>query len=525
VNRKIRQLALGLMTCYVILFVALNYWQVGRKDELDARFDNTRSVMREFDRPRGPIVTADGKVAARSLPAPADVRADFEREYPTGDLLSHATGYFTFAFGSTQVEKSQGDVLTGQTTEQQIRSIGDILNADVDNSGSVQLTLRHDVQQVAKFLMGDNEGSVVVMEPDTGAVRAMWTSPSYDPNTFVNEEFETAQENLVALQQDPDNPILAKSYQDRYMPGSTFKVITTGIALENGTITTETEYPDETEYVPPQTSDPINNYNNTVCGGDLAEVFARSCNIPFAKMGIEMGPEAFIAGTKEWGIDQNIPFDLPRGARSTIGDVSNLDDELPLLAIRSFGQSEVQMVPMHMAMVASAVANNGIMMRPYAIGATYDHDGGLLARTRPEEWKEPLSAESASILRDLMVGVVEVGTASCCLNLEGGVQAAAKTGTAELGLENDPDLVHAWIIAFAPADDPQYAVSVVVNNIRSTDELAATGGRVAGPIAEGILDYLLTGEGADVVLGESPGALPDIEPVTDPDTPGDGAGN
>ena len=130
------------------------------------------------------------------------------------------------------MEKSQGDVLTGQTTEQQIRSIGDILNADVDNSGSVQLTLRHDVQQVAKFLMGDNEGSVVVMEPDTGAVRAMWTSPSYDPNTFVNEEFETAQENLVALQQDPDNPILAKSYQDRFMPGSTFKVITTGIALE-----------------------------------------------------------------------------------------------------------------------------------------------------------------------------------------------------------------------------------------------------------------------------------------------------
>ena len=129
--------------------------------------------------------------------------------------------------------------------------------------------------------------------------------------------------------------------------------------------------------------------------------------------------------------------------------------------------------------------------------------------------KTPLSPQNAQILTDLMVGVVEGGTASCCLDLAGDIQAAAKTGTAELGLENDPDLVHAWMIAFAPADDPQYAISVVLTNIRSTDELAATGGRLAGPIVQGVLDYLLTGPGATVQTGQPPPVQPSSPDVTD----------
>jgi len=133
VNRQIRQLAVGLMACYVVLFVALNYWQVGRKQELDARFDNTRAVLREFNKPRGPIVTSDGIVAAVSFPAAPGELYEFRREYPTGDLLSDVTGYFTFAFGSTQVEREYGDVLTGSTTEQQVRSLGDLLGGDVDD--------------------------------------------------------------------------------------------------------------------------------------------------------------------------------------------------------------------------------------------------------------------------------------------------------------------------------------------------------------------------------------------------------
>ena len=495
-NRQIRQLALGLMACYVVLFVALNYWQVGRKPELDARFDNTRQVLREFNKPRGPIITSDGIVAAMSLPTAPGERYDYRREYPTGDLLADITGYFTFAFGSTQVERMYGDVLTGSTTEQQVRGLGDLLTGGTGSTGTVELAVRHDAQEAAKFLLGGRTGSITVIEPKTGAIRAMYSNPTFDPNTFVNADFAVAQQTITDLQNTPGSPLLAQAYQERYMPGSTFKVITTGIALESGIAGLDTAFPDEREWVPPQTSDPIQNYNGSLCGGDLATVFARSCNIPFAKLATLLGPEAMVAGTEAWGIGEALPIDLPRPAASTFGNTGNLAEELPLLAIRGFGQSEVQMVPLHMAMVAATVANGGQMMAPYAVESTFDNDGRVLDQTSPTVWKAPISPQTAEIERQLMIGVAERGTASCCIALNDGIPVAAKTGTAELGDPTNPDLSHAWIVAFAPADDPQYAVSVVLTNVESTADVAATGGRLAGPIAKGMLDFLLTGPGA-----------------------------
>jgi len=505
VNRQIRQLAAGLIACYVVLFVALNYWQVGRKQELDAQFDNTRQVLREFNKPRGPIVSADGVVAAVSFPTD-DAVVKYRREYPTGDLLSEVTGYFTYAFGATKVERFYGDVLTGSTAEQQVRGLGDLLAGNVDNAGTVQLALRADAQQVAKFLLGGRTGSIVVMEPATGAVRVMYSNPSYDPNTFVNAEFEAAQQAITDLQNAPGNPLLSNAYQDRFMPGSTFKVITTGIGLENGALTLESQFPDESEWVPPQTNDPIQNYNRSTCGGDLAEVFARSCNIPFAKTAIAMGPDAFLAGASAWGIGEEIPLDIGGAAASSLGDTGNLAHELPLLGIRGFGQSETQMVPLHMAMVASTVANGGQMMAPYVVETTYDRSGRVLEQRQPSVWKTPISAATAAIETQLMIGVAERGTASCCIALEGGIPVAAKTGTAQLGIESQPGLSPAWIIAFAPADAPQYAIAVTLTNVEETADAAVTGGRYAGPIAKAMLDYLLTGDGSTVPLGA--GTLP-----------------
>ena len=511
-NRQIRQLAVGLMACYVVLFVALNYWQVGRKEELDAQFDNTRQVLREFNKPRGPIVTADGIVAAISYPT-ADTGDDpykYRREYPTGDLLSEVTGYFTFAFGSTKVERFYGPVLTGSTAEQQVRGLGDLLEGQVDNAGTVQLALRADAQEVAKFLLGGRPGSVVVMEPATGAVRVMYSNPSYDPNTFVNAEFEVAQEAITALQNADGQPLLSGAYQDRFMPGSTFKVITTGIGLENGALTLESAFPNEREWVPPQTNDPIQNYNGSTCGGLLAEVFARSCNIPFAKTAIAMGADAFLTGAAAWGIGEELPLDIGGAAASSLGNTDNLGNELPLLGIRGFGQSETQMVPLHMAMVASTVANGGQMMAPYVVEATYDRSGRVLEQRQPSVWKTPISAATAEILKQLMIGVAERGTASCCIALEGGIPVAAKTGTAQLGIASQPDLSHAWIVAFAPADAPQYAVAVTLTDVQSTADAAVTGGRFAGPIAKGMLDYLLTGPGSTVQL-QAPGTAPVVD--------------
>jgi peptidoglycan glycosyltransferase len=520
-NRKIRQLAVGLMVCYVVLFVALNYWQVGRKEELDAQFDNTRQVLREFNKPRGPIVTADGIVAAISYPTDplGDDPYKYRREYPTGDLLSEVTGYFTFAFGSTKVERFYGPVLTGSTAEQQVRGLGDLLEGEIDNAGTVQLALRADAQQVAKFLLGGRAGSIVVLEPATGAVRVMYSNPSYDPNTFVNADFEVAQQVITDLQNADGQPLLSGAYQDRFMPGSTFKVITAGIGLENGTLALDSVFPSEREWVPPQTNDPIQNYNGSACGGDLAEVFARSCNIPFAKTAIAMGPEAFLAGAAAWGIGEEVPLDIGGAAGSSLGNTDNLANELPLLGIRGFGQSESQMTPLHMAMVAGTVANGGQMMAPYVVEATYDRAGRLLEQRQPNVWKNPISLATSQVLTQLMIGVAERGTASCCIALEGGIPVAAKTGTAQLGIASQPDLSHAWIVAFAPADAPQYAIAVTLTNVQSTADAAVTGGRFAGPIAKAMLDYLLTGDGSRVQLQTGTAPVVDTTPpatATDP---------
>ena len=493
-NRQIRQLAGGLMACYVVLFVALNYWQVGRQEELNARFDNTRAIRREFEQPRGPIVTNDGLVVAQSVENPEGSEFRFQRVYPEGELYAHVTGYYTFAFGSTGVERTENDVLSGNTAQQQLRALPGLLTGEEDDSGSVQLTLRSDLQQVARDALGDRAGSVVVLEPKTGAVKAMWSYPGYDPNLIANPDFEQARAVLAFYENFPGDPLLANTYQQRYMPGSTFKLLTTGIALQNGVVNLESEFPDESEFLPPQTTDPIENFEGTTCGGDLTEVFARSCNIAFARIALDIGVQRMLDGVAAWGVGEPIPIDLPRPAASTFGNSTDLDQQLPLLAIRGFGQNEVQMVPMHMAMVASTIANGGQMMKPYVVDATFDHNGALLDRTEPEVWKTPISPEVALTLNGLMQEVATSGTASCCIALDSGISVAAKTGTAQLNARGEPERSHAWIVAFAPAEDPQYVVAVTL--LGTTDEISAgTGGRLAGPIAKTVLDAAFAGAG------------------------------
>lgn len=487
-NRKIRQLAVMLMGLYVALFAALNYWAVDRTEELASEPGNTRALIREFDTPRGQIVTADQVVVARSTPIDdPDSDVKFQREYPTGDLFAQTVGYYTFGLGSTQLERSQSDVLTGGTFTQQVRALEDILSTQNDQSGEIRLTLREDMQQVAKFLLGQRQGSIVLMEVETGAVISMWSWPSYDPNRVADLDYDAAFDYLTELQADERDPLLANAYMQRYMPGSTFKILTTGAGLDSGTVSLETTWPDESEWVPPQTDDPIQNYGGSVCGGDLAEVFRRSCNIPFAQIAVEMGPDQYQEYVERWGVGDEVPIDLPRAAASTLGDFTDIDQNIPILAISGFGQAEVQMVPLHMAMAAGAVANDGEMMAPFVVDAALDHDGRVIRRTQPDVWKRPISRQTAETMQDLMVQVAESGTASCCIALEGGIPVAAKTGTAQLNGPGEPERSHAWITAYAPADDPKYVVAVIIQGTNA-EISASTGGQLAGPVAKAMLD-------------------------------------
>lgn len=491
-NSRIRKLAIGLLLCYLVLFVQLNVLQVFRADQLAADPRNNRQSERDFNRMRGPIVTADGVVIAESVPTQPGSTFKFQRRYPTDKLFANVSGYYTFNFGSTQLEKQMHKVLMGDTDAQDVAAITDLFKGE--NYGTVHLTLRADLQRVVRDALGNRTGSVVVMEPGTGKVLAMYSNPSYDPNSLVVHNSEKAGEALNFLLALKSKPLLDRTYQENYMPGSAFKVITTGIALQNGVINLQSTWPEERQYLPPQTTDPIENFEGRSCGGDLAQVFYRSCNIPFAQLAIELGPQRMVEGTKAWGIGEKLPIDLPQPAASRFGDdPAAFAKSLPLLAIGGFGQGNDVMVPLHMAMVASTVANGGVMMKPYVVDVTTAIDGTVLTRTSPSQWKRPISQRVADIETTLMIGVVNKGTGRR-MQLANGIQAAAKTGTAQLN-RTGPERSNAWIIGFAPAEAPRYAIAVILKGGPNDEVSASTGGTLAGPIAKKILDYLFANGG------------------------------
>ena len=493
VNQRIRHLTVALIALFAVLFVQLTTWQYVKRDALVKDPRNNRITLREFDAPRGEIVTADGKVIAASEkvdPAVDHSRFTLQRTYPYGDLYANITGYYTLGFGSTQIERIENDVLAGKTAAQQLEA-GKNLFSKADTSGSVHLTLDSRIQTIAKKALAGREGSVVVMNPATGGVLAMYSNPSYDSNKVASHNASDVNQFLNGLQNDPSKPLLNNAYQERYMPGSTFKVVTTTVGLETGILTLDTKFKNETAWVPPNTKKPIRNYGKKACGGDLAEVFRRSCNIPFARSAVRIGPDLFMAGVNRFGFDENIPFDLPGAAASTFGGTAaDFANSLALLAIHGFGQGQVQVTPLHMAMIASTVANGGRMMKPFVINDTRTRAGTTIASTTPSVWKTPMTTTTAATLTQLMIGVATSGTASCCLHLNGGVSVAAKTGTAQLNAEGQKQRSHAWIMAFAPAEAPRYAVAVFIKGVN--DEVSAsTGGHLAGPVAKQVLDVAL----------------------------------
>jgi peptidoglycan glycosyltransferase len=319
----------------------------------------------------------------------------------------------------------------------------------------------------------------------------MYSNPSYNPNLAASHNGNTVNEYLNEAQADTRKPLLANAYQERYMPGSTMKVVTTAIGFDTGLLTIDRKFKNERSWLPPNTTKPIRNYGKKLCGGDVPEVFRRSCNIPFAQLAVEIGPDQMVNGVARFGFEERVPFDLPGAAASTFGGLAkDFADSLALLAIHGFGQGQVQISPLHMAMISASVANGGRMMEPHVVDRTLTHAGNVITTTQAEVWKTPMAPTTAAALTQLMIGVVKSGTASCCLQLRGGISVAAKTGTAQLNPEGQKQRSHAWITAFAPVEAPRYSVAVFIKGVN--DEVSAsTGGRLAGPIAKQVLDAAL----------------------------------
>ena len=498
-NRQIRQLGVALLLLFALLFARLNWVQVFDSEQLTADPLNTRRVVRDFGQRRGNIVTADGVVIAESIDV--EGRFDRQRQYPEGPLYSHVTGYFSFEFGATGVERSYNDELAGHSATQRFESFFDFFG-DGDISADVTLTIDSELQRAAANALGERRGSVVVLDPETGAVLAFYSWPTFDPNAISNTDLDAARSAKVALDEAPGEPLLTSAHRQVFPPGSTFKVITAASGIENGVVTpTNPVFPEVVRYQLPLTEVSLQNFGGNVCGGDLARSLALSCNTTFAELGAEyLGPAPLIATAERFGFNDAPPFDIPLTADSRFPDdygiqlgQSGQDPPAPivegssLLAQASIGQFDVRATPLQMALVAAGIANDGDIMEPHVVDRVTDSsDGELLAQVDDEVWRQAVVPQVANSTESMMIGVVESGTGTALAR--SGLTVGAKTGTAEVNTFTGAEDTHAWVIAFAgqTGADAEIALAVIVEAVPGQGQ--QTGGGVAAPIAAALID-------------------------------------
>lgn len=477
-NLRIRHLTVGLLVLYAVLFVQLNIVQLVRADDYRSNEANTRDIVRQFSEPRGRIITGDGRTIAESIVVATDLER--LRSYPDGELYAHVTGYLSLNFGASGLERSLNEELAGATTEIGVKSLADLF-VERDRTADVIVTLDHEVQRIAQAALGDRKGAVVAMDPRTGALLALWSWPSFDPNELAAHDLAAVADARQRLLDAPGAPLRSRAHQERYPPGSTFKLVTAAAAIESLHATpTDPIFEVAAEYIAPQTERPITNFGGSACGGDLTELMRVSCNTGFAELGVIVGANRMAVTARAFGFNERPDTDLPDAVASVFPSVEFFEDNVPLLAQSAIGQFEVAATPLQMAMIAAAIANDGVLMRPHVVAEVVDSDGTVVRRTEPEVLNQPVARETADDIETMMEGVVAAGTART-MQIPG-VRVAAKTGTAELGTV---DGTHAWVVGFAPVGAPRIAVAVFVEGDATTGQ--QTGGAVAGPIAREVI--------------------------------------
>jgi peptidoglycan glycosyltransferase len=487
-NKRIQRLGMVIALLFASVFVQLNNIQVRQAEQLDNDPRNFRAITRAFNRPRGQIVTRDGVMIART--DPSDGQIAWQRTYPQGELYAQVTGYFSLNFGASGLEQTYNDDLTG--SQRDATDLADYF-ADRTIVNNLTTTIDSMIQDTARNALVDQDGqprrgSIVAMDPRTGEILAMYSNPTFDPTPLANHDDKVVRAAKTSLDNDPDKPTLARTYQETYAPGSTMKVVTASAAYERMPELTTTAYPVSSSITLPGTGGrQLRNFGGSSCGGKVDALLRVSCNTGFAQMGIDLGAQALVGEANDYGFDQQVPIDLPRPAVSNYPSVDELLSDPPFVALSSIGQGNVTASPLQMCLVAATVANSGRTMTPYVQREIRDNNGVLVKSSAPTPWREATSAATAGNMRELMVDVVNNGTARRAAIP--GVQVAAKTGTAETG-EKGRD--NAWLIAFAPAEAPTVAIAVFVEQADSEEGASGlTGGRTAAPIAKQVLQVAL----------------------------------
>ncbi|GAC1365849.1 MAG: D,D-transpeptidase PbpA [Actinomycetota bacterium] len=438
---------------------------------------NVRVLLREYAIERGPIISADGKDVAISQKTPND-NLKFLRTYPTAGLFSEISGYYSLVYGRGGLESTYNQQLTGQGGRLTMQQLSDQLLGQGQVGDSVVLTINSQLQQVATAALGSRKGAVVALDPATGAILALVSSPSYDPNPISSHDNAQSQAAGKGYQADPARPMLDRATSEAYPPGSTFKVVTAAAALQNG-FPAATSFPPATQFLPGQTTSPIKNFGNENCGGDMTRAFTVSCNSYFAELGTKLPAGVLARTAQSFGFTTAPPLELPTSP-SRLPKESDLKS--PAFAAQSaIGQYNVAATPLQMALVAAAVANQGRIMQPTVVAEVRDPRGNVIQHSQPQLWKQAIDPATAATLTTFMESVVTSGTGTSAAIP--GVQVAGKTGTAQTVVGQAP---HAWFIAFAPVQAPKIAIAVLVENGGDLGS-EATGGKVSAPIARQVM--------------------------------------
>ena len=477
-NGTIRRTTVVIGLLFAALLINANVLAVLRDNAIRNRPGNGRLIIEQYNRDRGSIV-AGRRAVAKSVATAG--RLKYQRVYPEGRLYVAATGYYSL-YGATGIERTNNDLLSGDDDRLFVDRLTNLFTGRQTQGGNVVLTLDPDAQRAAMKGLAGQRGAVVALDPRTGAVLALASSPSFNPNVLASHDPDVVNKYFNQLDKDPSQPMLDRPIQQTYPPGSLFKVVVAAAALSSGKYSPSTAIPAPAALPLPDTDKEIHNYDDQPCFGGtatLTQALVISCNTAFAHVGLDLGADVLRKQAEAFGFNQGYTIPLP-----VVPSVFPSDLDAPQTAQSAIGQFDVRATAMQMAMVASGVADGGLVMKPYLVAQEQAPDLSVLSATEPEVLSRAVSPAVAQELTDMMVAVVDEGTGTPAAIP--GVQVAGKTGTAQDGNR----LPHVWFMSFAPANDPKVAVAVIVENGgRLGDE--ATGGSVAGPIAKAVMEAVL----------------------------------
>ena len=481
-NKSLRQLFNAVIVLFVILGISSTLIMVVRANSLNADSRNMRALYHEYAAPRGAILASDGTVMAMS--DPIDDSFQYQRKYMNGNVYAPVTGYYSITSPADRgIEASRDRLLSGQSDSLWMDRAKSLFTGTQNKGASIETSINPRMQETAYRMLGGMSGSVVAIEPSTGRILAMVSTPSYDPGALTGHDSSDASRAYQELARRADNPMLNRATSQLYPPGSTFKVVVAAAALESGQYSPDSEIPAGASYTLPGTAYDM---TNATAAGDgvngkisMQDALAYSSNTAFSQLGVSLGGKTIADQAKKFGYGSTITLDGTNSSGSPMRAVASKfpGEQTPdKIALASIGQGDTLATPLQDAMIAAAVANGGKLMQPTLVDRVRSSDLSVISETTPSVYSQTFSADTSQALTEMMEGVATKSYPDLQIP---GMQVAAKSGTAQIGAGNTSN--DGWMIGFAPADKPKVAVAVVVHGISSY------GMEIAGPIMKSVM--------------------------------------